>query len=98
LDGSTIPGGNKVKPLKTGIVCVGCGKDSGELEEYNEDDPVEQDGTFANGMFVCTECYVELIPLGLDVGTAEEIQQRTLNLTKESAELILKQRRQNEIR
>lgn len=61
--------------IKTGIVCTGCNRDSSELSEYTKDDPVTGDGTYADRKFVCTECYIKLIPAGMDVGTPHEIQQ-----------------------
>ena len=67
---------------KTGIVCVGCKKDSSEMIEYTEDDTVTDDGTFEGNKFVCTTCYVLLIPLGLDVGSPAVIQQRMIDLVK----------------
>lgn len=64
--------------IKTGIICVGCGKDSADLAEYDEDNPVIEDGTFQNDKFVCTECYIKLIPMGLDVGPPAVIQMRII--------------------
>ena len=61
-------------------ICVGCQKKASELDEYTADDPVEDDGTFKNGKFVCTECYMELIDLGLDIGSPEIIQKRMEDL------------------
>lgn len=60
----------------TGIICVGCERDSSEIAEYTEEMPVEEDGTYANKKVVCTSCYIELVFRGQDVGTPEEIQQR----------------------
>lgn len=56
-------------------VCVGCGKTDKQVGEYDKDNPVEEDGTYENGKFVCTSCYVQLIPLGRDVGTPAIVQQ-----------------------
>ncbi len=65
------------------IKCVGCGKNAEEVGEYDKDDnPVEEDGTYSNGKFVCTGCYIKLIPLGLDVGSPEQIQERIRNIPK----------------
>ncbi len=64
-------------------VCVGCGKNDLQTGEYNADDSVVDDGTYADGKFVCTECYVRLIPIGLDVGSPEIIQQRMKNLVEQ---------------
>jgi hypothetical protein len=63
--------------------CVGCGRKASECEEYDQYNPVEEDGTYAYDMFVCTACYMELIPLGLDVGPPEIIQGRIARLKKE---------------
>lgn len=60
--------------------CVGCKKSVDQLKEYDDENPVEDDGTFANGKFVCTGCYVRLIPMGLDVGSPEIIQRRIQDL------------------
>jgi len=60
--------------------CVGCGKTVSELPEYDKENPVQEDGTYKNNKFVCTACYTQLIPLGLDVGTPEVIQERMINL------------------
>ena len=67
---------------KIGIVCVGCHKDASELEEYGKDTPVTEDGTYENRKFVCTECYMELIRIGLDVGPPSVIQIRMIQLRK----------------
>ncbi len=54
--------------------CVGCGRTDKECGEYGKDNPVEDDGTYADNKFVCTECYVVLVPYGLDVGPARQVQ------------------------
>lgn len=54
--------------------CVGCGKTDEECGEYDIDDPVENDGTYKDNKFVCTNCYVKLIPLGMDVGSPTMLQ------------------------
>lgn len=59
---------------KSGITCVGCYRDSLDLPEYNEENPVEEDGTYVDKKFVCTACYVELIFHGLDLGAPRIIQ------------------------
>jgi len=51
-------------------ICVGCDQTSHDTG----DDPVIEDGTYADGKFVCTACYTYLIDLGLDVGTPHELQ------------------------
>jgi len=63
-------------------ICVGCGKTAGELEEYDDNNPVEEDGTYQDGKFVCTNCYVKLIDLGLDIGSPSQIQQNIRELKK----------------
>lgn len=55
-------------------ICVACSQSSNEMPEYSADDPVESDGTYADGGFVCGSCYGYLIDLGLDVGTPQELQ------------------------
>lgn len=63
-------------------ICAGCAIDSSKTGEYSINDPVEEDGTYENGKFVCTNCYSELIGVLLlnnkraDVGTPSEIQRR----------------------
>jgi hypothetical protein len=68
-------------------VCVGCLKTDQQTGEYDADNRVEDDGTFLNGKFVCTECYVELIPLGLDIGPPSVIQARIKKLMTERGKL-----------
>jgi len=68
---------------KTGIVCVGCDKDTSELGEYDEDSPAREDGTYADNKIVCTNCYIRLIPLGLDVGPPTVIQLRMKALRRQ---------------
>ena len=55
-------------------ICTGCLRDDQQVGEFTKDDPVEGDGTYEDGKFVCTECYVKLIPLGLDVGLPAFVQ------------------------
>lgn len=43
---------------------------------YDLDNPVEEDGTYENGKFVCDSCYCLLIDKGCDVGKPSELQQR----------------------
>jgi len=57
-------------------VCTGCNKDSNNLSEYDKENPVENDGSYANGKFVCTYCYCKLIDIGYDVGEPEVLQRR----------------------
>lgn len=52
------------------------------MSEYDEENPVEADGTYCNGKFVCTQCYVMLVDVGLDVGTPEEIQAHAIRIVK----------------
>ena len=63
------------------ITCAGCGKDSYECG-WSEEEPATEDGTYANGKFVCDNCYIKLIPLGLDLGNPEEIQRRIQKVNK----------------
>ena len=71
----------QAKKIKlSNAVCVGCGKKVSKLKEYGKYNPVQEDGTYKNYKFVCTKCYVKLIPLGLDVGTPEEIQERMIKI------------------
>ena len=62
--------------------CVGCGKTDTACGEYGYENPVEEDGTYADGKFVCTNCYMQLIPLGLSAGGARAIQARVVRLKK----------------
>jgi len=57
-------------------ICAGCGRTAGELAEYDNDNLVQDDGTYSDHKFVCTDCYIKLIPLKLDIGSPEEIQSR----------------------
>ena len=61
------------------IKCVGCGKTAKEVG-YNKDDPVEEDGTYADHKFICDSCYGELIDIGQDIGSPLELQLRVLKL------------------
>lgn len=63
-------------------ICTGCGRNSKNMREYNKRNPVEYDGTYANGLFVCTKCYTYLITLGVDVGSPQQIQNRARNYVK----------------
>lgn len=59
------------------IKCTGCGVTAEELVERGEYDDINDakcDGTYANDKFVCTTCYIKLIPMGLDVGSPIAIQ------------------------
>lgn len=55
-------------------ICTGCNRDSKDIGCYNKENPVEDDGTFLNNKFVCTECYMDLINIGQDVGSPSQIQ------------------------
>ena len=57
-------------------ICTGCGINSSELAEYNEDNPIKEDGTYSNNCFVCNTCYCRLIYLGLDIGDPKTLQER----------------------
>lgn len=60
------------------ITCAGCGRDSKEFSCYDDPDgePVTADGSYANGKFVCDDCYVRLtmIDRALSVGRPEVLQ------------------------
>jgi hypothetical protein len=55
-------------------ICAGCGRASDGSGVYGKDNPVEDDGTYADGKYVCDGCYVELTLMGRDVGTPEQLQ------------------------
>lgn len=62
-------------------ICTGCKVDSRTLSEYDEDNPVTEDGTYFDGKFVCTACYCDLIRFKqprerADIGSPLVIQQR----------------------
>lgn len=63
-------------------ICVGCGQGSDVMPEYTKDDPVETDGTYADGKFVCTACYCYLVDLGLDIGTPQDMQENAMKLVR----------------
>ena len=65
------------------IFCAGCGI-TAEQAGYSEDDPVEEDGTFANNAFVCDSCYCKLIVIGQDVGSPEKLQREARLLNNKS--------------
>lgn len=52
------------------------------MPEYTKDDPVETDGTYADGKFVCTACYCYLVDLGLDIGTPQDMQENAMKLVR----------------
>jgi len=58
--------------------CAGCGRDSNEFPCYTDPDgdSVTNDGTYANGKFVCDNCYCRLtiIDRSLSVGSPEVLQ------------------------
>lgn len=61
--------------MKT-ATCTGCEISSDKAGVYGDDNPVEEDGTYANGKFVCDVCYSKLISVGLDLGAPETVQNR----------------------
>lgn len=63
------------------ILCTGCGIDAHKAG-YDYEDDVRDDGSYANGKFVCDTCYNKLIEVGLDIGTAVKIQERAQRLCK----------------
>ena len=61
--------------------CTGCKRNSAAIEEYDDDDnPVEDDGTYSDGKFVCTDCYFVLIRAGIDIGPPKVLQDRAREL------------------
>lgn len=54
--------------------CAGCSKDHTACG-YDEHDRVEDDGSYADGKFVCDECYIKLVGANADIGTPEVIQE-----------------------
>ena len=57
--------------------CAGCNKSHTEFPCYDDDmNPVTSDGSYANGKFVCDDCYIGLIRQRLDVGTPHQLQER----------------------
>lgn len=63
-------------------ICAGCGVDSSKFTVYNRDNPVEADGTYAFGKFVCDECYLRLVNNGMGLGDPETLQWRASILPK----------------
>lgn len=59
---------------KVVATCVGCGQTDKQTGEYDKHNPVTEDGSYENGHFVCTACYVRLIHVGRDIGTPAELQ------------------------
>ena len=55
--------------------CTGCGIDSDKTEAY-KDEPIDNDGTYHDGKFVCDKCYDRLVAIGLGLGKAEHVQAR----------------------
>ena len=74
--------------LDLGATCVSCEVHSSDLDEYDPiDNPVEDDGTYENGKFVCTQCYCRLIDLRdgnfkPDIGTPSEVQKNAKYMLK----------------
>jgi hypothetical protein len=56
--------------------CAGCEKADHEFPAYSAENPVDEDGSYANGQFVCDSCYIKLdmIDHALSVGRPELIQ------------------------
>lgn len=63
-------------------ICTGCDKNSKDLFEYTSEDPVENDGSYEDGRFVCGDCYDKLIDLGYDVGSPNHLQRSAARLIK----------------
>lgn len=63
-------------------ICVGCNQGSDAMPEYTKDDPVTEDGTYADGKFVCTACYCFLVDMGLDIGTPQELQDSAMQYVR----------------
>ena len=56
--------------------CAGCKRTDQEIGSYGKENPVTEDGSYFQGGFVCDECYIVLIGLGLDVGAPQQLQLR----------------------
>ena len=54
--------------------CVGCHWPDSECKEYDELHPVESDGTYENGRFVCNLCYLQLRKIGHHAGEPKKVQ------------------------
>lgn len=67
------------------IKCVGCDRTATEAG-YDSDDPVEEDGTYFNGEFICDSCYCKLIARGEDVGVAPMLHFRMRTIRKREEE------------
>jgi len=61
-------------------ICAGCTAHHTTCGYDDENDRVEDDGSYADGKFVCDACYMHLVPRGLDVGTPEQLQERASKL------------------
>lgn len=74
-------------------ICTGCNRSSEEVGGYDEDNPVESDGTYLNNLFVCTDCYIELVAIGQDIGQPLKIQKAARRLSRrETTELERKEK------
>jgi hypothetical protein len=58
----------------TDAICTGCGCHAKDTGEYSKHNPVTGDGTYADGQFVCTGCYMILVDKGCDVGEPIQLQ------------------------
>lgn len=67
------------------VICTGCGRTAFETGMYDpKNNPVEEDGTYADKKFVCDRCYFILIRIGLDIGNAYTLQARAERLIKKA--------------
>lgn len=63
------------------VICTGCGRTAFETGMYDpKDNPVEEDGTYADKKFVCDNCYFILTTHNLDIGNARILQKRAREL------------------
>jgi hypothetical protein len=43
-------------------IAQGCTDGKPTLEEFGEDLPLEEDGTYQDGSIICNSCYIRLMP------------------------------------
>ena len=65
------------------VICTGCGRTAFETGMYDpKNNPVEEDGTYADNKIVCDKSYFILIGIGFDIGNAYTLQARAERLIK----------------
>lgn len=69
-------------------ICTGCGITSEKAGVYDEANRVEDDGSFADGKFVCDNCYCELIMIGKDIATPQALQENAKKYCRKSPSKI----------